>query len=91
VREQYKAIRLSCVTEMNWLRSRVFPQLPTLREEGVPDYDVTAWFASYFARGTPPEIAAAKRGILRRAVKEAVLTETLAMVRWSRWPCPARS
>lgn len=61
-------------------RLGAFPQLPTLREEGVADYDVTAWFASYFARGTPPEAAAAMRAILHKAVKEAVFTETLARV-----------
>jgi len=61
-------------------RMAAFPQVPTLREEGVQDYEVTAWFATYFARGTPPEIVATMRDILRKATKAAVLQETMAKV-----------
>lgn len=61
-------------------RLKAFPNLPTLLEEGVPDYDVTAWFATYFARGTPPEVSAAMREILRKAAKAPSFTETLAKV-----------
>ncbi len=56
------------------------PQIPALREEGVPDYDVTAWFCTYFATGTPAPIVAAMRDILRKAVKAPTFTETLAKV-----------
>ena len=61
-------------------RMRAFPDLPTLREEGVKDYDFTAWFATYFARGTAPERVAAMRAILRKAVAAPSMQEALAKV-----------
>jgi tripartite-type tricarboxylate transporter receptor subunit TctC len=59
-------------------RSANLPNLPTIREQGVPDYDVTAWFTTFFATKTPPEIVAAMREILRRTTKTPLVTETLA-------------
>ena len=53
------------------------PNLPTLREGGVADYDVTAWFATYFAVKTPPEVVATMRDILRKAVKAPSFAEAL--------------
>jgi tripartite-type tricarboxylate transporter receptor subunit TctC len=49
-----------------------------VREAGVPDYDVTAWFATYFAAKTPPEIVSAMRDILRKAAKSPGFVEALA-------------
>lgn len=72
--------RIRSVAVSSTSRMQAFPNLPTLREEGVIDYDFTAWFASYFARGTPPEAVAAMREILRKAVKAPVLAETLSKV-----------
>jgi tripartite-type tricarboxylate transporter receptor subunit TctC len=58
-------------------RMKAMPELPTLREEGVPDYDFTAWFATYFARGTPPEIVERMSDVLRRAMKTPGVVEML--------------
>lgn len=46
-------------------RSPSLPDVPTVAESGLPNVDVTAWFALYAPKGTPPEaveklIAAAK-------------------------------
>ena len=67
-----RPVAISGATRMNAL-----PDLPTLREEGVPDYDFTAWFATYFARGTPPQIAERMSDILRRAMKTPGVVEML--------------
>jgi tripartite-type tricarboxylate transporter receptor subunit TctC len=61
-------------------RLKAFPSIPTLKEEGLPDYEVTAWFATYFARGTPPEITQAMRDVLRKAMRHTGMLETLAKV-----------
>ena len=58
-------------------RSSSLP-LPTIREDGVPDYDVTAWFATYFAARTAPEIVTAMRDILRKAAKTPGFQDALA-------------
>jgi tripartite-type tricarboxylate transporter receptor subunit TctC len=39
-------------------RSAVLPELPTMIEAGVPDFDVTTWIAVFTAGGTPRDTAA---------------------------------
>ncbi len=59
-------------------RVKAYPNMPTLKEEGQPEYELTAWFATYFARGTPPELARTMRDILRKAMQQPLMVETLA-------------
>jgi len=35
-------------------RAPFFPELPTLTEEGFPDFDITVWFGLFAPAGTPP-------------------------------------
>jgi tripartite-type tricarboxylate transporter receptor subunit TctC len=58
-------------------RSTLMSQVPTMKEEGVADYDLVAWFATYFAARTPPEAVSAMREILRKAVKTPGFMEML--------------
>jgi tripartite-type tricarboxylate transporter receptor subunit TctC len=58
-------------------RMKAFPNIPTLKEEGLPEYEMTAWFATYFARGTPPELTKAMRDILRKAMQHPLMLDTL--------------
>jgi len=39
-------------------RSPSLPDVPTVAEAGLKDFDVTAWFALYAPAGTPPEVQA---------------------------------
>lgn len=36
-------------------RAAAVPDIPTVAESGAPGFDVTAWFALYAPKGTPPE------------------------------------
>ena len=56
-------------------RVALYPNVPTLKEEGVADYEVDGWFAAYFPAKTPPAIAAAMRDILRDALKTKYVAE----------------
>ncbi len=48
-------------------RSPVFPDLPTVQEQGVPDFTVRAWFGVFAPAGTPKEVAdKLTEAILRR-------------------------
>ncbi|MBE9603743.1 tripartite tricarboxylate transporter substrate binding protein [Acetobacteraceae bacterium H6797] len=49
-------------------RAQNLPQIATLMESGVPDYDVASWNALVARAGTPPEAIAA----VNRAVNEAM-------------------
>lgn len=56
-------------------RSPSVPNIPTAAESGLKNMDVTAWFALYAPKGTPPEatkrlIAAAKKALASEPVKE---------------------
>ncbi len=65
------AIRVLAVTSA--ARSAALPNVPTLTEAGVPDYDVASWNALVARTGTPPEAIAA----VNRAVNEALGTAEL--------------
>jgi tripartite-type tricarboxylate transporter receptor subunit TctC len=56
------------------------PDLPTMNEEGVADYQITSWFATYFVSRTPAEKVAEMRAILSKAVKAPSYLEALSRV-----------
>src|SRR5690606_5247564 len=37
-------------------RLAAFPDLPTTRELGIPDVNITVWHGLYAPKGTPPEV-----------------------------------
>ena len=47
------------------VRSESTPDIPTLRESGVADYDVVSWNALFAPAGTPPEIIKTLNGALQ--------------------------
>jgi tripartite-type tricarboxylate transporter receptor subunit TctC len=53
------------------------PDLPTLREEGVADFALTAWYGMYYRAKTPPEITARMRELLRTASQRPVVVDAL--------------
>lgn len=58
-------------------RISALPQVPTLIEEGIPDYQINSWFATYFSSRTPADRVAAMRAILTSAVRSANYREAL--------------
>ncbi len=65
------AVRVLAITSAT--RAENLPQVPTLMEQGVPDYDVASWNALVTRAGSPPETIAA----INRAVNEAMGTAEL--------------
>jgi tripartite-type tricarboxylate transporter receptor subunit TctC len=53
------------------------PSVPTMIEEGIADYQITSWFATYFVARTPAAKVAEMRSILAKAVKSPTYVETL--------------
>jgi tripartite-type tricarboxylate transporter receptor subunit TctC len=68
---QSGALRVLAVTSAR--RAANLPDVATLTEAGVPDYDVASWNALVARTGTPPEAIAA----VNRAVNEALATAEL--------------
>jgi putative tricarboxylic transport membrane protein len=52
------------------VRSEATPDIPTLRESGVVDYDVVSWNAFFASKGTPPEIISTLNRSLREILDE---------------------
>jgi len=56
VMPQVKAGRLVALAATSGQRSALLPEVPTLRESGLPDIQAVPWFAYMAPRGTPPEV-----------------------------------
>jgi len=46
-------------------RGAILPDIPTVREQGIGDYEVTSWNGVYAPRGTPQEVIDVLNGALR--------------------------
>jgi tripartite-type tricarboxylate transporter receptor subunit TctC len=51
-------------------RSPFIPEVPTLREMGVADFDVTTWYAVWAVKGTPKDIVDRMYQAVAKALKE---------------------
>jgi tripartite-type tricarboxylate transporter receptor subunit TctC len=65
-----KAGRLRAIAITSAKRSKALPDLPTVAESGLPDYEVVGWFGMFAPAGTPMAIveklnAEAKRALAR--------------------------
>ncbi len=61
-------------------RSALFPDLPGMREAGLPDYDLDFWYGFFVPAGTPPAIVqklfeATKTAMQQESVKAALARE----------------
>jgi tripartite-type tricarboxylate transporter receptor subunit TctC len=59
------------------VRSESTPDIPTLREGGVADYDVVSWNALFAPAGTPPEIVRTLNQALQEILAEAEVKKRL--------------
>jgi tripartite-type tricarboxylate transporter receptor subunit TctC len=72
--EQVRAGRLRALAVTTDKRVSFGPDLPTMQESGVPDFDLTAWFAVY----TPPGTPAAIRNRLSGWINQILATDETA-------------
>lgn len=73
----HKAGRIKPLAVSGTSRLPAIPDVPTMREAGLPEYDVTSWLATYAPAHTPAPIAAALRDILSKAGKTSYVTDFL--------------
>ena len=62
---------------MGRARSPVLPQVPTLAEAGLKDFEATAWWAVFAPANLPPPVAAQLGGEIERVVASAAFRERL--------------
>jgi tripartite-type tricarboxylate transporter receptor subunit TctC len=60
------------------MRSPVYPDLPTVQEEGLPGFDVEVWLGLYGTAGTPPPVLAKLNGAVAEALKDEELKTAFA-------------
>lgn len=77
-RAQWQSGRLRGVAVTQTTRMSTLPLLPTLREEGLQDFDLTAWYAAYVPLRTPPDTVATLRDAFRKAAATKAIAETLS-------------
>jgi tripartite-type tricarboxylate transporter receptor subunit TctC len=63
--------RIRALASSGPVRSQSTPDIPTLREGGVANYDVVSWNALFAPAGTPPEIVSTLNQALREILAEA--------------------
>jgi hypothetical protein len=59
-------------------RSRFTPELPTMIEAGVPDFEISSWFGVTAPRATPRPIVERLTTILQQHVQNPAMIETLS-------------
>ena len=58
-------------------RSRAFPQVPTMAEAGVKNFEYDIWYALFAPTGTPPEVVARISKALNMALGDAQVSNLL--------------
>ena len=71
------ALRALAVTTKQ--RSTLLPDLPTLHEEGVTNYDITSWAGVFAPAGTPKPVVERLNAELRKIVDSAEVKQKLAV------------
>jgi tripartite-type tricarboxylate transporter receptor subunit TctC len=75
--EQIKAGSIKAYAVALPERSPALPDVPTTREAGLPDYQVSAWNALFAPKGTPTEITAKLNDALAKALDDPTTKKRL--------------
>ncbi|MFM2398069.1 MAG: hypothetical protein RL341_226, partial [Pseudomonadota bacterium] len=67
--------RIKALAVASKTRSPAFPNLPTAAEQGLPDYQVSTWYALWGVKGTPKEILDRMHAEVVKAVQSPELKE----------------
>ena len=73
-----KAGKLRALAVTSPQRSSHLPEVPSLQEQGLRDFDVTTWFGFFAPAGTPADVVAQLNAELLRAAGTAEAKERLA-------------
>lgn len=77
---QVRAGKLKALAVTGKTRSALAPELPTMMESGLPDFEATAWFGVFAPAGTTPGIVTLVNAELERALEKADVRQKLTGV-----------
>src|SRR5712675_2594862 len=69
--------RLRMLGVMSAERAPAFPEVPTLKEQGLPDLEVETWYAMFAPAGTPPAIVRRVNAEINQLLKEGDVKDVL--------------
>ena len=69
--------RLRMLAVMSARRAEAFPDVPTLKEQGLPDLEVETWYAMFAPAGTPAPVVSNLNREMNELLKEADVREVL--------------
>jgi tripartite-type tricarboxylate transporter receptor subunit TctC len=75
--EQVKAGTIKAYAIATAERSPALPDVPTTKEAGLPDFQVSAWNALFAPKGTPPEIVSKLSETLSKALDDSATRKRL--------------
>jgi tripartite-type tricarboxylate transporter receptor subunit TctC len=75
---QVNAGKLRMIGVMSAERARAFPDVPTLKEQGMPNLEVLTWYGVLAPAGTPPAVVAKINAELNANLKQATVRDVLA-------------
>lgn len=58
-------------------RAKVVPEIPTMIEEGLPEFNIVSWYAVYAPKGTPPDIVSKIRNTIAMAASVPEIVKRL--------------
>ncbi|MFD4840671.1 Bug family tripartite tricarboxylate transporter substrate binding protein [Achromobacter sp. NPDC058515] len=76
--QQSRAGRVTALGVTSKQRSTLAPELPTLAEAGLPDYDLSVWFGMATPAGTPADVIARVNTALGKALASPALQQQFA-------------
>jgi tripartite-type tricarboxylate transporter receptor subunit TctC len=75
---QIRGGKLRALAVTSGKRSAVLPDVPTMAEAGIPDFDASVWWAVLVPQGTPQEIVARLNADLAQVMQSAEVQEKYA-------------
>ena len=72
-----RANSLRALAQTRKVRSKLFPEVPTLHEAGVTDFEMDSWAALFAPAGTPKEIVTQLNTELRKVIDSPEVTDRL--------------
>jgi tripartite-type tricarboxylate transporter receptor subunit TctC len=75
---QVQAGRARALAVSGTTRLKLAPDLPTMQEAGVPNYDITAWFAAFAPARTPKPVIDTLHKALTEATRDPAVAARLS-------------
>jgi len=69
--------RLRALAVMSLERSSAYPEVPTMKEQGLPDLEVETWYAAFVPANTPLQILQKLNGDINAVLRDAQVREAI--------------